>query len=213
MTAKVFTIAQQKGGAGKTTLAAHLAVAWTAEGKRVAVVDIDPQMSLTAWFGVREAAQGDAGAGLLVNQIKGWRVRAEVEKLAGAHDIVLIDSPPHMETEARVAIRAADLVVIPVQPSPMDVWATQPTLDLAQEEKSNAILVLNRVPPRAKLTEAMQAQIDELGCEQAKATIGNRVVFASALSEGRSVGEISPTGKAAAEIKALAKELLKRAAS
>jgi chromosome partitioning protein len=213
MTAKVFTIAQQKGGAGKTTLAAHLAVAWTAEGKRVAVVDIDPQMSLTAWFRVREAAQGDAGAGLLVNQIKGWRVRAEVEKLAGAHDIVLIDSPPHMETEARVAIRAADLVVIPVQPSPMDVWATQPTLDLAQEEKSNAILVLNRVPPRAKLTEAMQAQIDELGCEQAKATIGNRVVFASALSEGRSVGEISPTGKAAAEIKALAKELLKRAAS
>jgi chromosome partitioning protein len=210
MAAKVFTIAQQKGGAGKTTLAAHLAVAWTAQGYSVAVVDIDPQMSLTAWFQVREAARGDAAAGLLVNQIKGWRVRAEVDKLAGAHDIVLIDSPPHMETEARVAIRAADLVIVPVQPSPMDVWATKPTMDLAREEKSPVMLVLNRVPPRAKLTDAMQAEIDALGAEQAEAQIGNRVVFASALSEGRAVGEVSPTGKAAQEIKALAKELLTR---
>jgi chromosome partitioning protein len=167
-------------------------------------------MSLTAWFQVREAARGDAAAGLLVNQIKGWRVRAEVDKLAGAHDIVLIDSPPHMETEARVAIRAADLVIVPVQPSPMDVWATKPTMDLAHEEKSPVMLVLNRVPPRAKLTDAMQAEIDALGAEQAEAQIGNRVVFASALSEGRAVGEVSPTGKAAQEIKALAKELLTR---
>jgi chromosome partitioning protein len=211
MAAKVITIAQQKGGAGKTTLAAHLAVAWTAQKKRVAVVDIDPQQSLSTWFQVREAAQGDARAGLLVNQINGWRVRNEVEKLARDHDIVLIDSPPHAETEARVAVRAAHLVVIPVQPSPMDVWATRPTLELAQEERTPAVLVLNRVPPRANLTERMTEQIADLGADVAKARIGNRVVFAAALSEGRAVGEVQPSGKAAREIKALAKELVRRA--
>jgi chromosome partitioning protein len=83
-------------------------------------------------------------------------------------------------------------------------------MDLAREEKSPVLLVLNRVPPRAKLTDAMQAEIDALGAEQAESQIGNRVVFASALSEGRAVGEVSPTGKAAQEIQALAKELLKR---
>lgn len=211
MTAKVITIAQQKGGAGKTTLAAHLAVAWTAQKKKVAVVDIDPQMSLTTWFRLREEARGDAGAGLLVNQIKGWRVRNEVEALAREHDVVLIDSPPHAETEARVAVRAASLVVVPVQPSPMDVWATRPTLELAMEEKTPAVLVLNRVPPRANLTDRMLEQIGDLGADVAKSRIGNRVVFAAALSEGKAVGEVQPSGKAAREITALAKELFRRA--
>lgn len=211
MTAKVITIAQQKGGAGKTTLAAHLAVAWTTQKKKVAVVDIDPQMSLTTWFRLREEARGDAGAGLLVNQIKGWRVRNEVESLAREHDVVLIDSPPHAETEARVAVRSASLVVVPVQPSPMDVWATRPTLELAMEEKTPAVLVLNRVPPRANLTEQMLEQIGDLEADVAKSRIGNRVVFAAALSEGKAVGEVQPSGKAAREITALAKELFRRA--
>lgn len=208
MTAKIFTVAQQKGGAGKTTLAAHLAVAWTAAGKSVAVVDIDPQMSLTTWYRLREARTGDAGAGLLVNQIQGWRVRNEAERLAREHDVVVIDSPPHMETEARAAVRAADLVVVPVQPSPMDVWATRPTLDLAAEERRPLAIVLNRVPPRARLNEEMLAEIDGFEATVTEARIGNRVVFAAALADGRAVGEMQPKGRAAAEIGALARELL-----
>ena len=211
MAAKVFTVAQQKGGAGKTTLAAHLAVAWTAAKKKVAVVDIDPQMSLTTWYRMREERAGDAGAGLLVNQIKGWRVRAEVEKLAEQHDVVVIDSPPHAETEARVAVRAADLVIVPVQPSPMDVWATRPTLELAREEGTQAVVVLNRVPPRANLTDAMVQEIKGFQAKVAKSRIGSRVVFASALAEGRAVGEAQPSSRAAREIDALAKELLRLA--
>lgn len=211
MAAKIVTVAQQKGGAGKTTLAAHLAVAFTAAGKSVAVVDIDPQQSLSMWFRLREERLGDAGAGLLVNQITGWRVKNEVERLAREHDVVLIDSPPHAETEARIAIRAAGLVVVPVQPSPMDVWATGPTLELARDEGTAALIVLNRVPPRANLTEEMIAAVKKYGAGLARARIGNRVVFASALSEGRAVGEVQPRGKAAAEIKALAKEILKKA--
>ena len=211
MAAKIITVAQQKGGAGKTTLAAHLAVAFTAAGKSVAVVDIDPQESLTMWYRLREERRGDAGAGLLVNQITGWRVKNEVERLAGDHDVVLIDSPPHAETEAKIAIRAADLVVVPVQPSPMDVWATGPTLELARGEGTPALIVLNRVPPRANLTEEMIAAIEKTGASLARSRIGNRVVFAGALSEGQAVGEVQPRGKAAAEIKALAKEILKKA--
>ncbi len=211
MAAKIITVAQQKGGAGKTTLTAHLAVAFTAARKKVAVVDIDPQQSLTMWYQMRERQLGDAGAGLLVSQIKGWRVRNEVDRLAREHEVVLIDSPPHAETEAKIAVRAADLVVVPVQPSPMDVWATRPTLELAAGEGAAVLLVLNRVPPRAKLTEEMLADIKGFGAGLAKAQIGNRVVFASALSEGRAVGEVQPSGKAAKEIAALAKEILKKA--
>ncbi len=211
MTATVITIAQQKGGAGKTTLAAHLAVAFTRAGKKVAVVDIDPQQSLTMWYRLREQQLGDAGAGLLVNQVKGWRTRNEVDKLAASHDVVLIDSPPHAETEARVAVRAADLVVIPVQPSPMDVWATRPTLEMAAGEKVPVLLVLNRVPPRANLTDEMLEEMKAFGAQVAKSRVGNRVVFAAALAEGRAVNEVQPSSKAAKEIAALAKEILKAA--
>lgn len=211
MAATVITVAQQKGGAGKTTLAAHLAVAFTAMKKSVAIVDIDPQQSLTAWYRLREAKLGDAGAGVLASQIKGWRTKNEVEKLARDHDVVLIDSPPHMETEARIAVRAADLVVVPVQPSPMDVWATRPTLDLAAAEKTPVLIVLNRMPPRGVLAEAMVEEIAKLGVTVAKSRIGNRIVFASALSEGRAVGEVQPRSKAAREISALAREVLKQA--
>ena len=211
MTSKVITVAQQKGGAGKTTLVAHLAVAYTAAGKSVAAVDIDPQQSLATWYRLREENLGTAGAGLLVSQVKGWRSRGEVSALARAHDLVLIDSPPHAETEARIAIRAADLVLVPVQPSPMDVWATRATLELAAAEKVPALLVFNRVPPRAKLTEVMVAEAGRLGAQVATARIGNRVAFAAALAAGQAVNESHPRGRAAQEIAALAEEVLERA--
>jgi chromosome partitioning protein len=163
------------------------------------------------WYRLREARFGEAGAGLLVSETKGWRSRGEVEALARAHDLVLVDSPPHAETEARIAIRAADLVVVPVQPSPMDVWATRPTLELAAAEKVPALLVLNRVPARANLTAEMLAETERLGAKIAKTQIGNRVAFAAALAEGRAVAESQPRGRAAQEIAALAKEILRRA--
>src|SRR6266853_1112129 len=169
MAGTVITIAQQKGGAGKTTLAAHLAIAWAGQGRNVALVDIDPQGSLTAWHALRAERLGDGKTRLDFGAITGWRTAAEVERRARDHDIVVIDSPPHAETEAKLAIRAANLVVIPVQPSPMDVWATKPTLDLAEQEKVPVLLVLNRVPPRANLIEAMLAKLAELGAAVADA--------------------------------------------
>lgn len=211
MAGLVITIAQQKGGAGKTTLAAHLALAWAGQGRRVALIDIDPQASLTAWHGLREEKLGAGGTGLDFAAITGWRTAAEVERRARDHEIVLIDSPPHAETEARLAVRAARLVLVPVQPSPMDVWATRPTLDLARQEKVPVLLILNRVPPRANLTDAMLGKLAGLGASVADARIGNRVALAAAMAEGRGITETAPHGRAAEEIAALADEILRRA--
>jgi chromosome partitioning protein len=210
MAGTVITIAQQKGGAGKTTLAAHLAIAWAGQGGSVALVDIDPQGSLAAWHALR-AERFDGKSGIDFAAITGWRTAAEVERRARDHDIVVIDSPPHAETEAKLAIRAARLVVMPVQPSPMDVWATKPTLDLAKQEKVKVLLVLNRVPPRANLTEAMLAKLAELDADVAQSRIGNRVALATSLAEGLGITEAAPSSRAAEEIAAVAEEILRRA--
>ncbi|MDR3517859.1 MAG: ParA family partition ATPase [Azospirillaceae bacterium] len=211
MPGQIFTVAQQKGGAGKTTLAAHLAVAWASAGLKVAIIDIDPQGSLTRWYGARCEALG-ARSGLTHVQITGWRTQGEVEKRVRDHDIVVIDSPPHAETEARLAVRVARLVIVPVQPSPMDLWATQPTLDLARQERVPVLLVPNRVPPRARLADALLARIAALACapqvQVSACAIGNRIQFAAALLEGRSVTETARRTLAAREIANLAAEIL-----
>ena len=216
MSAKIITTAQQKGGAGKTTLAAHLAIAWASAGKSVAIVDIDPQASLATWFAMRErrldgTASNSFKGGLDHYAIAGWRVAAKAAELARRHDIVLIDSPPHADTEARFAISAADLVLVPVQPSPMDVWASKATLALAEAEKTPALVVFNRVPARAKLTDLMVAAVRELGAPLAKARVGNRVALAASMAAGFGVTEAAPRARAAAEINALAREVLKAA--
>ena len=206
----VVTVAQQKGGAGKSTLAAHLAVAWAGQRRKVAVIDIDPQASLAV---ERALALGVPGgkAGLDFAQITGWRTAAEVERQAKSHDVVVIDSPPHAETEARLAVRAASLLLVPVQPSPMDVWATRPTLDLAKAEKVPVLLILNRVPPRANLTEAMSTKLAGLGVGVAETRVGNRVALATAMAEGRGITETEPSSRAGQEIAALAEEIISRA--
>lgn len=211
MSAKVFTIAQQKGGAGKSTLAAHLAVAWMLAGKSVALVDIDPQGSVASWHAQRVKTLGEDGAGLTFTQVTGWRTSAEVEKLAARHDVVVIDSPPHAETEAKIAVRVADLVIVPAQPSPLDVWATVPTLELAAKEKSPVIMVLNRVPPRGNLTARMITKLGGFKVKVAKAVLGNRIAFAEAMASGRTALETKPRSVASKELVALAAELLKQA--
>ncbi len=211
MTARIFTIAQQKGGAGKSTLAAHLALAWSLKRKSVALIDIDPQQSLGAWYAARQKTLGNDATGITFEAVTGWRAAGMVEKLAASHDYVLIDSPPHADTDARVAVRAADLVIIPVQPSPLDVWATLPTLELASKEKTSVLLVLNRVPPRANLTAQMITKLGGYPVSVAKSMIGNRVVFAEAMATGRTAQETKGSSIAAREIRALANELTKKA--
>ncbi len=207
MSAKVLTIAQQKGGAGKTTLAAHLAVAFAKGGRRVALVDIDPQASLGTWFEIRARAPSPQAAPLHFSAVSGWKTATEVDRLKRQHDLVIIDSPPHAETEAKVAVRAADLVLVPVQPSPMDIWATAPTLELARSERVPVLVVLNRMPPRGKIIEVMRAKLADQNLTVAAASIGNRVRFAASMLEGRTVIEQEPRSAGALEVIRLADEI------
>lgn len=203
--AVVITVAQQKGGTGKTTLAANLAAAFLPE-RRVALLDIDPQRSLTRWYQARRS-RPEPAADLTFSDVSGWRLAAELDRLQRAHDVVLVDSPPQIDTDARLAVRGANLVLIPVQPSPPDVWAAEGTLKLAAAENCSARLVLNRMPSVSRLGETVKADLSARKLPLLRTVIGNRTGFAMAFAAGLGITEAAPRSSAAAELRALLDEL------
>ncbi len=204
--ALVITVAQQKGGAGKTMLAANLAAFWAQTG-RVALLDIDKQGSLTRWHGERSQASKPY-PGIHLSDVAGWRMAAELDRLRDTHDIVIIDSPPQIDTEARLAIRAADLVLVPLQPSLPDLWAAEGTLKLALAERRPSRVVLNRAPAKSALLNNVIAQLGKGGAQIVQARLGNRAGLATAFAKGLGINETAPKSLAAAEIAALALELM-----
>ena len=208
MAGQVICVSQQKGGSGKTTVSAHLAVALAlADGEPVALLDIDPQGSLGEWFEAREELMGEEAAGFEFRTASGWGARREARNLARHNAFVIVDTPPKSESDLRPAIEASDLLIVPIQPSPVDLWATRPTLELAEKERKPSLLVMNRVPPRASLTEEVAEAIKDLPSQVATTRLGNRTAFAAAMGAGQSVQEREPRGKAAEEIAALVLEI------
>ena len=203
--ATVITVAQQKGGAGKTTLAANLGAAW-AGAHRVTLLDIDPQGSLSRWHGLRLARSGLPAIGL--STVSGWRVRGELDRLAASADIVVVDTPPQIDSDAARAIRAASLVLIPVQPSMPDLWATEGTLKLAAAERRPVALVLNRAPAKSALRTVVEADLAARGLTLLAASLGDRRAYAQAFAQGMGVAEAQPRSVAAAEMAALAQAVM-----
>jgi chromosome partitioning protein len=203
--ATVITVAQQKGGAGKTTLAANLAAALAAK-RRVALLDIDPQKTLTRWNELRGARNGQA-ARITFSDVAGWRLRGELDRLKRDHDIVLIDSPPQIDTDAKLAVRGADIVLVPVQPSPPDIWAAEGTLKLAAEEGKAAKLVVNRAPSASRLREEVETDMAKRKLPILRSVLGNRTGFAAAFAEGLGVTEAAPRSTAANELRRLLDEI------
>ncbi len=203
---KVIAVAQQKGGSGKTMLTSQFAVA-LAEDATVAVLDIDPQASLSIWGKLRAAAP-KAVSRLTISSVSGWRLANELEKLKAAHDYVLIDTPPVIDSDARRAVRGADLVLIPLNPSPPDLWAAEGTLKLAAEEKRKPALIFNRAPATSRLRKRMEAEIAARGILLIEPALANRAGYANAFADGLGVTEAGPATQAADEIRAAVAALI-----
>lgn len=201
----VITVAQQKGGAGKSMIAANLAAAMAAD-RRVCLLDIDPQRSLKRWHEIRQRHARPIPA-IGFSDVSGWRLRGELEKLVQSYDALIVDTPPQVDTEAKLAIRSAHLVLVPLQPNPPDLWAAEGTVQLAKTEKRPTRLVLNRAPATSRLRSLVEKDAAAAGYELLTSTLGNRAGFANAFAQGLGVTEASPKSQAAQEMSALLREV------
>jgi chromosome partitioning protein len=201
----VIAIAQRKGGAGKSTVAANLATALAEAGHRVGLLDIDPQRSLARWDQQRGVSK--KAHTLHFEAPTGWRLSATLERLKREQDFVLLDTAPHDDTDAKLAIRGADLVLVPLQPSAADLWSMDATLDLAKQEKRPFRLLLNRAPASGRLRDDIEGQIRGRNLPMLDAVLGNRTAYAQAFMAGLGVVEAAPRGPAAAEVRNLAAAL------
>jgi len=203
MAGRVITVAQQKGGSGKTTIAANLAVAFARAGHAVALLDTDPQGSLGRWF----MARRDLGLDDMdFATASAWGVSYECEKLRKACDFVFVDTPPKVDADLRPALRESDLILVPVAASQVDVWATESVLDLAERERRTAAVVLNRVKTGTRVLDEVKAAIAELDAPRLDAALGNRVVYAETLGQGKGALERGK-GRWTPEVLGLAQEV------
>lgn len=195
---RTVVIASQKGGVGKTTLAAHLAVEAEAQGvSPVALIDMDPQGSLSAWWNSREAESPlyvQADLANLASQLKALEV-------AGV-EMVIIDTPPALTEAIRSVVGVADLVIVPARPSPHDLRAVGGTVDIVEAQHKPMVFVVNSATARARITADAAVALSQHG-KVAPSVIHHRVDFASSMIDGRTVRELEPNGKSAQEISEL----------
>ena len=208
MLSKVITISQQKGGTGKTTLAVHLAMAFIKyHDLKVAIIDTDPQGSLGKWFMIRTEKKV-SNENLTFKTASLWGAQYESKTLKNDHDIVIIDTPPKIESDARPSIEAADLVLIPIAASHVDFWATGAIVEIAKKANKKILAQINRSSQRSKLINKTKDFIKSLDLDSTETIIGNRQIYTSSMGEGKTAVEKQKKGNAVDEIKNLSDQIL-----
>jgi len=204
----IISLLNQKGGVGKTTLAVHLAMALSQRGNRVLMVDADPQGSALDWAASREGETAFPVIGLPKATL-----HKELPKLAADYDFLVIDGAPRVYDVARSAIMASDLVLIPVQPSPYDVWAAKEIVDLVTDvrpfkENLKSVFVINRKIVNTAIGRDVADALSEYELPVLKSQICQRVSFAESAGRGQTVLETEPGSLASQEIDALTSEVM-----
>jgi chromosome partitioning protein len=204
----IIGILNRKGGVGKTSLSTNLASALSLSGNRILLVDADPQESALDWQASREGETLFPVVGMAKPTL-----HKDIPELARNYDHILIDGPPGINDVARSAMMACDLVVIPVQPSPYDVWAADETVKLLTEitiynDSLKGLFVINRKIKNTALGRDVASALGDYPLTVAQTAITQRVVFAESAASGLSVLELAPEGPASQELNALAKEIL-----
>ncbi|WP_339057744.1 ParA family partition ATPase [Candidatus Regiella endosymbiont of Tuberolachnus salignus] len=203
----IISVLNQKGGVGKTTLSVNISASLTRMDNRVLLIDADPQGSSLNWATAREDKPLFTVIGLPRKTI-----HKEVAEISKGFDYVIIDGPPRVTDLARSAIMAADLVLIPVQPSPYDVWAAEEVVTLINEariykEKLKSAFVVNRKIANTAIGRDVGEALSEYNTPVLRGCVTQRVIFAEAAAKGCAVYEMDAQGPAAKEIDNLVNEI------
>ncbi len=195
---KILAIVSQKGGAGKTTLAANLAVAGQLAGEKVVMFDLDPQHSLAGWANGRSAAP----AARIIDQATKLMQGLEVARREG-FTIAVIDTPPAVDSVAAFSADASDLIVIPCRPAILDMRALAPTVRIVRDRAKPAAIVLNACRPSGSSSDEAVAGLSVYKVPIAPVRLTYRAAFQDAATASQGVQEFEPKGRAAGEVGAL----------